>query len=229
MAENPAARPCRPYRIVVLLSGSGTNLQSIIDQFRDEPAVELAAVISNRAEAQGLERARAAGIPTASLSHQDYPDRDAFDQALTRLIDGYRPDLVVLAGFMRILTAAFVLHYEGRLINIHPSLLPRHRGLKTHQRAIGAGDREHGATVHFVTAELDGGPAIVQARLPVYPDDTPEKLAKRVLAREHRIYPLAIRWLSQGRIQWRNQAVWLDGSPLLKPVEITESDTLAAG
>lgn len=207
-----------PCRIVVLLSGSGTNLQAIIDHFHDNPTVAVAAVVSNRAGAAGLGRARSAGIATAVLNHQKYESRDLYDQALVRQIDEYQPDLVVLAGFMRIFTPAFVSHYEGRLLNIHPSLLPRHRGLKTHQRALDAGDAEHGATVHFVTAELDGGPAVLQARIPVTPQDTAEELARRVLIREHQIYPLAIQWYCEGRIVWRDQGPWFDGQPLPEPL-----------
>lgn len=216
--------PTRPCRLVVLLSGSGSNLQAIIDYFQGsldsqgKPAIQVAGVVSNRADAGGLARAEAAGIAQSVLRHQDYPDRDEFDQALIRLIDDYRPDWVILAGFMRIFTADFARHYQGRLLNIHPSLLPRHRGLKTHQRALEAGDLEHGATVHFVTPELDGGPALIQARIPVRPGDSPEQLAQRVLLQEHRIYPLAIRWLCEGRLQWRDGKTWFDGAPLSQPI-----------
>lgn len=212
-----------PCRIVVLLSGSGTNFQAIIDHFQGDSSVELSAAISNRADALGLTRARNAGIPGQVLSHRDFDGREAFDQALIRAIDRYQPDLVVLAGFMRIFTAAFARHYQGRLINIHPSLLPRHRGLNTHQRALEAGDREHGATVHFVTPELDGGPAIMQSRVTIEPNESPERLARRVLAREHQLYPLAIRWLCEGRIRWTDQGPSFDGKPLTKPLEIPEA------
>lgn len=206
-------------RIVVLLSGSGTNLQAIIDDFHGTPAPgTLAAVISNRPAAPGLARAQAAGIPTAVLDHRAFTGRDDFDRALAELIDSYRADLVVLAGFMRILSTGFVDRYQGRLLNIHPSLLPRHRGLNTHQRALDAGDAEHGATVHMVTAELDGGPAILQARVPVRPEDTAEILAARVLRMEHRIYPLVVRWYCDGRLQWHNQGLWFDGQPLPEPL-----------
>ncbi len=202
-------RPRLP--IVVLLSGSGSNLQAIIDAARTDLPVEIRAVISNRADAYGLERARLAGIPTRLLSHTDYPDRPAFDAALRTLIDSYRPDLVVLAGFMRILSDDFVRHYEGRMLNIHPSLLPRHRGLDTHARALEAGDREHGATVHFVTPELDSGPMVLQARVAVEPSDSPESLASRVLEQEHRIYPQAIRWFAEGRLKLEAGRALLDG------------------
>lgn len=217
MTGTPTPAPCR---VVVLLSGNGSNLQAIVDSARLAPGVELVAAISNRPEAGGLLRAKAAGIQTAVLDHREYTGREDFDLALAKQIDTYRPDLLVLAGFMRIFTAAFVLHYEGRMLNIHPSLLPRHRGLKTHQSALDAGDLEHGATVHFVTAELDGGPPVLQATVPVEPDDTAESLARRVLAREHQIYPLAIRWFCEGRIQWRDQTAWFDGAPLRKPILI---------
>lgn len=179
--------------IVVLISGSGSNLQSIIDATHQGLPVEIRAVISNKADAYGLRRAEQAGIPTAVLDNKAYPDRAAYDLALQELIDGYTPKLLILAGFMRILSDAFVRHYEGRMMNIHPSLLPKYRGLNTHARAIEAGDSEAGCTVHFVTPELDAGPIILQARVPVLPDDTPETLAARVLELEHRIYPEAIR------------------------------------
>lgn len=183
--------------IVVLISGSGSNLQAIIDA--DLP-ITIRAVISNRADAYGLTRAEAAGIPTAVLDHKGFTDRESYDAALRALIDSYNPGLLVLAGFMRILSDGFVRHYEGRMINIHPSLLPKYRGLDTHARAIEAGDGEAGCSVHFVTAELDAGPVIIQARVPVLEHDTPETLAARVLEQEHRIYPEAIRRFAEGKI-----------------------------
>lgn len=183
--------------IVVLISGSGSNLQAIIDA--DLP-ITIRAVISNRADAYGLTRAEAAGIPTAVLDHKGFADRESYDAALRALIDSYNPGLLVLAGFMRILSDGFVRHYEGRMINIHPSLLPKYRGLDTHARAIEAGDGEAGCSVHFVTAELDAGPVIIQARVPVLEHDTPETLAARVLEQEHRIYPEAIRRFAEGEI-----------------------------
>jgi len=200
--------------VVVLLSGSGSNLQAIIDAAQQDLPVEIRAVISNRADAYGLERARLAGIPARLLNHTDYPDRQAFDAALRELIDSYRPALVVLAGFMRILSDDFVRHYEGRMLNIHPSLLPRHRGLDTHARALEAGDREHGATVHFVTPELDSGPIVLQARVAVEPSDSPESLASRVLEQEHLIYPQAIRWFAEGRLRLIAGQALLDGRPI---------------
>ena len=200
--------------VVVLISGSGSNLQALIDrQDADNPA-RIGAVISNRADAYGLVRAQNAGIPTAVLDHKAFAGREAFDAALIETIDAYRPDLVVLAGFMRILTPAFVQHYQGRLLNIHPSLLPKYKGLHTHQRALEAGDAEHGCSVHFVTEELDGGPLVVQAVVPVMADDTPETLAERVHAAEHQIYPLAMHWFAQGRLQLNERGCQLDGQLL---------------
>ncbi|MDM7322656.1 MAG: phosphoribosylglycinamide formyltransferase [Gammaproteobacteria bacterium] len=189
-------------RIVVLISGHGSNLQALIDaeQRNELGGGHIVAVFSNRANAFGLERARKAGIPTGVLSHKDFPAREDFDAALMERIDAYRPDLVVLAGFMRILTPAFVHHYAGRLINIHPSLLPKYPGMNTHARAIAAGDAEHGATVHFVTEGVDEGPMILQGRVPVLPDDTPETLQQRVHAIEHQIYPEAVRMLCAQRM-----------------------------
>lgn len=204
-----------PCNVVVLLSGSGSNLQALIDSNNssDSP-VRIGAVISNRADAYGLERAKAAGIDTAVLPHTDFAGREAFDAALMALIDGFKPDLVVLAGFMRILSGGFVRHYQGRLLNIHPSLLPKYKGLNTHQRALEAGDAEHGCSVHFVTEELDGGPLVVQAVVPVATDDTAQALAQRVHLQEHQIYPLAVRWFAEGRLRLGEQGALLDGLPL---------------
>jgi phosphoribosylglycinamide formyltransferase-1 len=209
---HPSTQPCR---LVVLISGSGSNLQAFIDACRD-PAYPctVSAVISNRAGVRGLERAREAGIPAEVLDHKAFASREDFDAELARRIDAHAPDLVILAGFMRILTPGFVRHYAGRLLNIHPSLLPRYPGLHTHQRALEAGDTEHGATVHFVSEDLDGGPAIVQARVQVLPGDTPETLAARVLQHEHLIYPLAARLYAEGRLRLQGERAELDGSPL---------------
>ncbi|WP_158154206.1 phosphoribosylglycinamide formyltransferase [Pseudomonas sp.] len=203
--------------VVVLLSGTGSNLQALIDSVNQAAGANparICAVISNRADAYGLERARHAGIPTAVLDHKAFEGREAFDAALVELIDGYTPDLVVLAGFMRILSGGFVRHYQGRLLNIHPSLLPRYKGLHTHQRAIEAGDTEHGCSVHFVTEELDGGPLVVQAVIPIQLDDTPATLAHRVHAQEHQIYPLAVRWFAEGRLRLGASGALLDGQAL---------------
>lgn len=207
--------PGNTCNVVVLLSGSGSNLQALIDSASagDSP-VRIRAVVSNRADAYGLQRAKAAGIDTAVLEHAGFAGREAFDAALMALIDGFSPDLVVLAGFMRILSGGFVRHYQGRLLNIHPSLLPKHKGLHTHQRALEAGDSEHGCSVHFVTEELDGGPLVVQAVVPVATDDTAQTLAQRVHLQEHQIYPLAVRWFAEGRLRLADQGALLDGEPL---------------
>lgn len=201
--------------VVVLLSGTGSNLQALIDSTRtgDSP-VRIAAVISNRSDAYGLQRARDAGIETRSLDHKAFEGREAFDSALVELIDAFTPKLVVLAGFMRILSADFVRHYAGRLLNIHPSLLPKYKGMHTHQRALDAGDSEHGCSVHFVTEELDGGPLVVQAVVPVESDDSAQTLAQRVHTQEHRIYPLAVRWFAEGRLILGDQGALLDGQLL---------------
>jgi phosphoribosylglycinamide formyltransferase-1 len=187
-------------KIVILISGRGSNMQALLDA--KLPCL-IAAVISNRADAQGLDIARARGVPTAVVPHKDYADRTAFDTALAEEIDRHTPDVIVLAGFMRILTDGFVERYRGRLINIHPSLLPAYPGIDTHKRALQDGIKIHGCTVHFVTADLDHGPIIIQAAVPVLREDTPHTLATRVLHEEHRIYPQALRWLCH------NQA-WLD-------------------
>lgn len=184
--------------IVILVSGRGSNMQAIVRAAI--PGVRIAAVIANRPDAEGLAIAAAHGIATVGLDHRAYRERAGFDAALAAAIDGFAPDLVVLAGFMRVLTEGFVRHYEGRLLNIHPSLLPSFPGLHTHQRALEAGVRVHGATVHFVTAELDSGPIVVQAVVPVLPGDDEARLAARVLEQEHRIYPQAVRWFAEGRL-----------------------------
>ena len=201
--------------VVVLLSGTGSNLQALIDSddVKASPAT-IRAVISNRADAYGLQRAKDAGIATRVLDHKAFEGREAFDAALIEVIDEFKPQLVVLAGFMRILSADFVRHYQGRLLNIHPSLLPKYKGLHTHQRALEAGDSEHGCSVHFVTEELDGGPLVVQAVIPVESDDSPHSLAQRVHAQEHRIYPLAVRWFAEGRLSLDEQGALLDGQLL---------------
>lgn len=202
-------------QLVVLISGSGSNLQAFIDAIETgSMEAEIALVISNRADAFGLQRAQRAGIATATILHSDFPSREAFDQALVAAIDQHRPDAVILAGFMRILTAGFVDHYLGRLLNIHPSLLPLYPGLHTHQRALDNGDRQAGSTVHFVTAQLDGGPAIIQARVAIDRADDADTLAARVLHQEHRIYPHAANWLLQGRLVMRGDTALLDGQPI---------------
>ena len=201
--------------VVVLLSGTGSNLQALIDSTRTgESPARIAAVISNRSDAYGLQRARDAGIATRTLDHKAFEGREAFDSALIELIDTFNPKLVVLAGFMRILSADFVRHYAGRLLNIHPSLLPKYKGMHTHQRALDAGESEHGCSVHFVTEELDGGPLVVQAVVPVESDDSAQTLAQRVHTQEHRIYPLAVRWFAEGRLILGEQGALLDGQLL---------------
>ena len=196
--------------IVILISGRGSNMEAILEARLPARA---AAVISSSPAARGLDLARARGIATAVVHHRSYEERSAFDTALAAEIDRHRPDLVVLAGFMRILTPAFIERYRGRIMNIHPSLLPAFPGLDTHRRALDAGVRIHGCTVHFVTPALDSGPIIVQAAVPVQPGDTEERLAARVLAEERRIYPQAIRWFCEGRLRLgRNGAVTVDAA-----------------
>jgi phosphoribosylglycinamide formyltransferase-1 len=204
-----------PCRLVILISGSGSNLQAFIDRIASGGLdARIACVISNKATAPGLQRAQAAGIATEVIDHTGFASREAFDEELRQRVESYRPDLVILAGFMRILTPVFLRAFSGRLLNIHPSLLPKYPGLHTHQRAIDAGDLEAGATVHFVTEELDGGAPIVQASVPVRPGDTPQLLAARVLEVEHCIYPLAAQWFAERRLQLRANLAFLDDAPL---------------
>lgn len=206
-------RPVNPgLRIVVLISGRGTNLGAIIDAIAGGTLpVDLAAVVCNEPGAPGIELARRAGHEAAIVHHRDFPDRERFDAALAEAVDRFDPDLVVLAGFMRILTAGFVRRYRGRLVNIHPSLLPDFPGLDTHARAIAAGAEVHGATVHFVTEELDGGPIIAQARVPVLAGDDPDTLAARVLEREHVILPRTLLWFAERRVNLDGDRVLVDG------------------
>ena len=171
-------------------------------------------VVSNNPDAAGLRQAAAAGIATECIDHREFPDRESFDRALVAVVEAQKPDLVILAGFMRILTAVFITPFAGRLLNIHPSLLPKYPGLHTHQRALDAGDSESGATVHYVTAELDGGPSIIQARAPILPGDTAATIAARVVELEHAIYPIAARWHIQGRLRLTEQGVFLDDKPI---------------
>jgi phosphoribosylglycinamide formyltransferase 1 len=193
-------------RIVILISGRGSNMQALV-----EAGLPVAAVISNRADAAGLEHAAGRGIATTVVPHRDYATREAFDAALAQAIDGFRPDLVVLAGFMRIFTEDFVLRYQGRMLNIHPSLLPAFPGLDTHARALAAGVKLHGCSVHFVTPQLDHGPIVIQAAVPVLPHDDEAKLAARVLAQEHRIYPQAVRWFLEGKLVIESGVVRVKG------------------
>jgi phosphoribosylglycinamide formyltransferase-1 len=200
-----------PTRIVVLISGRGSNFEALA---RADLPAKFVAVISNEPEARGLKMAGALGIATAVVDHRAHAAREDFEKALSAKIDAWGPQLVVLAGFMRVLTSAFVARYEGRLLNIHPSLLPAFPGLHTHRRAIEAGVRIHGCTVHFVTASLDAGPIVIQAAVPVLSTDSEETLAARVLAEEHRIYPQAVRWFCEGRLDLtREGKVRLDGEP----------------
>ena len=215
-----SARP----RVAVLISGEGTNLQALIDAVAARKiAAEIAPVVSNRAAARGLERARAAGIPTEYLPAQRGTERAVYDRALGDLLDRYAPDLVVLAGFMRILTPEFVARFSGRLLNLHPSLLPKYPGLDTHRLVLENGDPMHGATVHFVTAELDAGPAVIQYRIAVRPGEPIESLVARVHAGEHVILPRAVDWFVTGRLRLQDDAVMLDGKRLQEPV-IVEGD-----
>ncbi|NCZ80583.1 MAG: phosphoribosylglycinamide formyltransferase [Burkholderiaceae bacterium] len=199
------------HSIVSLISGRGSNFEAIYKAAQAKSwDVRFTGLIANQPEAKGLALAKSVGIPTAVIDHRAYPSREAFDRALMQQIDAFSADLVVLAGFMRILTPGFIKHYEGRMINIHPSLLPRFPGLHTHERALEAGDRVHGATVHFVSAGVDEGPIICQSEVPVLPTDTPSELAARVLKTEHQIYPLAVEWFIQGRLQITGNRVRVD-------------------
>jgi len=204
-------------RLAILISGRGSNLQAFIDAYEaGELDCDFALVLSNNPDASGLARAEAAGIPTDCVNHREFETREAFDRALAARVAEARPDLVILAGFMRILTSEFLTPFAGKLLNVHPSLLPKYPGLNTHQRALDAGDSEAGVTVHFVTPELDGGPPVVQARVPIISGDSAETLARKVLAEEHTIYPLAARWFLEGRLVLTAHGAELDGS-LLPP------------
>lgn len=208
-------------KIAVLISGSGSNLQAILDAISaGRLKAEIRGVLSNRADAYGLVRAQQRHIPTAVITHGDFPDRNAFDAALMQQIDRWQVDVVVLAGFMRILTPTFVQYFDGRLLNIHPSLLPKYKGLHTHRRALEAGDAEHGCSVHFVTAELDGGPVIAQARVPVLPGDTEASLTGRVHEIEHRLYPQVLVWMADGRLRLEAGQLIFDGQPLAAPLQL---------
>ncbi|HET8700973.1 MAG TPA: phosphoribosylglycinamide formyltransferase [Nitrococcus sp.] len=216
-----------PLRVVVLISGYGSNLQVFIDgQNAGRLPIDIRAVISSRADAYGLVRAEQAGIEHEILSHRDFASREHYDRALLDRVARYQADLVIMAGFMRILTPVFLAPYEGRLINIHPSLLPALRGLHTHERALRAGLREHGCSVHYVIPALDAGPVIVQARVPVQANDSVESLQQRVQRQEYRIYPLAVRWIAEGRIEMRDGAVWRQGRCQEQPLVVTADDDL---
>lgn len=215
-------------RILVLASGSGTNLQALIDasRERDFPG-QIVAVGCNRPKAFALERAAQANIDTFTVDHTRYGSREEFDGALMAEIRRHNPDLIVLAGFMRILTTDFVRALRGTMLNVHPSLLPRYTGLNTHQRALEAGEKVHGVSIHFVTEELDGGPVIAQAEVKVSPDDTPESLAEKVQQKEHVLYPIVVRWFCEGRIQLGSDYVVFDGQPLNKPLVLPDESTSA--
>ena len=205
-------KPAVP-RIVILISGSGSNMVAIADAVKNENMeAEVAAVIYNRPEAAGLQKARDRDLPVVVLDHKAFTSREDFDRALMAQIDEFAPDLVVLAGFMRILTADFVAHYHGRMLNIHPSLLPKYQGLNTHQRALDDGESEHGVTVHFVTEELDGGPNVIQAVIAVNDDDDANSLQQRVQLQEHVIYPIAVKWFVEGRLSMIGNHARLDGN-----------------
>ncbi len=209
------------YKIVVLISGDGSNLQAIIDHIDSgEIKAEIAAVISNRADAYGLVRAQKAGIASEVLDHSQFDSREAFDQSLAKRIDAYQPDLIVLAGFMRILSDDFVKRYPAKLINIHPSLLPKYKGLHTHKRALEAGDKQHGASVHFVIPELDAGTVIMQGIVPVKPHDNEETLTQRVHNIEHAIYPKTVKWLAEGDLHVHNNKLYLHDEVLSEPVKM---------
>jgi phosphoribosylglycinamide formyltransferase-1 len=206
-------------RAAILISGSGSNLQSFIDRVAAGTLeVDIVLVFSNRADAFGLTRASDAGIATCSFSHTDYTDRESFDKALARELDAVEPDVLILAGFMRILSPWFVTHYAGRILNIHPALLPAYPGLDTHQRVLDAGEPWHGSSVHFVTEELDGGPTILQGRLAVDSTESADALARRVQSIEHQIYPDAAAMFASGRLEYRCGDAWYDGRPLRAPL-----------
>jgi len=205
--------------LVALISGSGTNLQSIIDAINHQQLnAEIKAVISNKVSAKGLDRAAYENITTHVIDHKSYPSRELFDQAMMQVIDPLKPDLVILAGFMRILSDEFIAHYQHHLINIHPSLLPKYKGLNTHQKAINNKDKIHGASVHYVGSELDSGPVVIQAEVPIQLIDSADTLAARVLNEEHKIFPLAIKMHIDGRLKFINEQLQLDNKALTKPL-----------
>jgi phosphoribosylglycinamide formyltransferase-1 len=217
----PASLP-----IAILISGRGSNMRAIAEAaIAGALPVEVRVVISDQPQAAGLETARSMGIATEVLSPREFPDRASYDRALAELVARYEPKLVVLAGFMRILTSNFIAPFAGRILNIHPSLLPKYRGLHTHRRALEAGDDVHGVSVHFVTEELDGGPVIIQACIDVRTEDTEESLSARVQRQEHRIYPQAIEWFATGRLSLTDDAVTFDGQRLDRPILVDARGT----
>ena len=209
--------------IVILISGRGSNMRALVDSSRSQDAAyTVAAVISDKPDAGGLEVAKRFGIATRALPAAKGMERAAYDSLLASTIEEYSPSLIVLAGFMRILSPQFVERFAGKILNIHPSLLPKYTGLHTHQRALDARETEHGVTVHFVSEQLDGGPRVLQARVPVLPGDTEAALSARVLIQEHIIYPLAVNWFCQGRLLCEAGKAWLDGKALEQPVQVTD-------
>lgn len=225
MHVNQISQNCTPKKIAVLISGSGSNLQAIIDHQKNHcDLYEIALVISNKPNAYGLERATMAGINTLIVDHTDYRSREAFDEVLQQAIDDVHSELVVLAGFMRILSSGFTQHFLGKMINIHPSLLPKYTGLHTHKRAIEAGDKEHGLSIHFVTAELDGGPVILQATVKIEPTDTQQTLAEKVHQQEHIAYPLVVEWFVEGKLELKNNQAWLNQKCLHNPILLNQED-----
>jgi phosphoribosylglycinamide formyltransferase 1 len=210
-----------PLPVAVLVSGYGSNLQALLDaRAAGRLHADICLVASDRPEAYGLERARRAGVPTAVLAPEACRDRQAWNDELGALLHDSGANLVVLAGFMRVLGPGIVRDWQGRMLNIHPSLLPRYRGLHTHRRALEAGDKMHGTSVHFVTDELDGGPVVLQARVPILPGDDEQRLMQRVQAREHEVYPIVVEWIAADRLRWHEGAPWLDGRPLHEPVVV---------
>lgn len=212
-----------PLRVVVLISGNGSNLQALIDrQHQPGCAYQIVKVISNKADAFGLERAKQHLIEIDTIPHQNFDGREAFEQALIHSIDQAQPGLVVLAGFMRILTPLFTQHYLGRMLNIHPSLLPKYPGLDTHQRALEAGDKQHGLSIHFVTDELDGGPVILQASTQIQTNDTIDSLKAKIHRLEHQAYPLAVNLFAQGKLVYKNHQAWFSDQSLTDPLQIED-------
>ena len=211
----------RPLPVAVLVSGFGSNLQALLDAAASGRLdVDFRLVASDRPEAPGLKRARRAGLPTAACPPEKHAHRDEWNAALDAQLQESGAELVVLAGFMRVLGPALVRAWQGRMLNVHPSLLPRHRGLHTHRRALQAGDRMHGTSIHFVTEELDGGPVILQARVPVLPGDDEDSLNARIQAREHEVYPRVVQWVADGWLEWRDGGPWLYGRRLIEPVVV---------
>jgi phosphoribosylglycinamide formyltransferase-1 len=218
----------QPIRIAVLISGSGSNLQAIIEhQKQHTKEYQIALVLSNKADAYGLIRAQNANIPTQVIEHSNFTSREEFDQALQATLDTEQVDLIVLAGFMRILTPAFTQHFLGKMLNIHPSLLPKYTGLNTHQRALEAGDTEHGLSIHFVTPELDSGPVILQAKVSITQQDTEETLKEKVHQQEHLAYPLVIKWFAQGKLEFKDHQTWFEQTLLSKPQQLNTLNDLS--